>query len=256
MRLAAALTVGLAVGLRKSSSPGRTGTRQASRHPSAVAFVVSNRVMQRRSFVKLLASAGLLAETPLALAAETRSVVVQPLGPGSATPAALVGGSLAALYDVEVRVATVEPLPASAFYPARGRYRAEKLLGRLTALHESAFRVLGVTAADISTTKGNVFDWGILGLASIDGRACVLSSFRCRRGARDSRHAAERLGKTAVHELGHTFGLEHCPTRGCLMHDGEGTVLTTDAERDLCSACRDKLAARGFLRASARTPWA
>jgi len=155
-----------------------------------------------------------------------------------------------------VRVAKLEPLPAAAFYAARGRYRAEKLLERLTGLHESAFRVLGVTAADISTTKGDVPDWGILGLASIDGRACVLSSFRCRRSARDARHAAERLGKTAVHELGHTFGLEHCPTRGCLMHDGEGTVLTTDAERDLCSACRSKLTARGFLRTSARSPWA
>jgi len=217
---------------------------------------VSNQLMQRRSFVTLVASAGVWAETRVLLAAETRSVMVQPLGPGSAAPAALVGGALAALYDVDVRVAKVEPLPAAAFYAARGRYRAEKLLEHLTTLHEGAFRVLGVTAADISTTKGNVFDWGILGLASIDGRACVLSSFRCRRSARGAGHVAERLGKTAVHELGHTFGLEHCPTRGCLMHDGEGTVLTTDGERDLCSGCRGKLAARGFLRANARSPWA
>jgi archaemetzincin len=217
---------------------------------------VSKQVMQRRSFVTLVASAGLLSKAPILLAAGARSVVVQPLGPGSTTPAALVGGSLVALYDVDVRVAKVEPLPASAFYAARSRYRAEKLLERLTALHAGAFRVVGVTATDISTTKGDVFDWGILGLASVDGGACVLSSFRCRRGARDSRHAAERLGKTAVHELGHTFGLEHCATRGCLMHDGEGTVLTTDTERDLCSACRGKLAARGFLRASAQSPWA
>jgi archaemetzincin len=212
--------------------------------------------MQRRSFVTLVASVGLWTEAPDALAAAARMVVVQPLGPGSTTPAALVGGSLTALYDVDVQVAKVEPLPAAAFYPARSRYRAEKLLDCLTALHASAFRVLGVTAADISTTKGDVFDWGILGLASIDGRACVLSSFRCRRSARDARQVAERLGKTAVHELGHTFGLEHCPTRGCLMHDGEGTVLTTDAERDLCAGCRGKLAARGFLRPNGRSPWA
>jgi len=216
---------------------------------------VSKQVMQRRSFVTLVASGGLLLEAPALLAGGMRSVVVQPLGPGSMTPAGSVGSSLAALYDVDVRVAKVEPLPAAAFYAARGRYRAEKLLERLTVLHASAFRVLGVTAIDISTTKGDVFDWGVLGLASVDGRACVLSSFRCRRSARDSRHATERLGKTAVHELGHTFGLEHCPTRGCLMHEGEGTVLTTDAERDLCSACRGKLAARGFLRASAQSPW-
>lgn len=211
--------------------------------------------MQRRSFATLVAGAGIWAKAPALFAAGTRSVVVQPLGPGSKPPAAFVGSSLAALYDVDVRVANVEPLPAAAFYAARGRYRAEKLLERLTVLQERAFRVVGVTAADISTTKGNVFDWGVLGLATIDGRACVLSSFRCRRGARDAHHVTERIGKTAVHELGHTFGLEHCPTRGCLMHDGEGTVLTTDEERDLCSSCRGKLAAHGFLRANARSPW-
>ena len=157
---------------------------------------------------------------------------------------------------MDVGVANGEPLPQVAFYAERGRYRAEKLLDHLTTLHEGAFRVLGVTAADISTTKGNVADWGILGLASIDGHACVLSSFRCRRGARDSRHATERLGKTSVHELGHTFGLEHCKTRGCLMQDGGGTVLTTDGERDLCPECRSKIGARGLLRAPAQSPWA
>jgi len=182
--------------------------------------------------------------------------VIQPLGPGSATSAALVGRALSAFYDVNVGVAKVEPLPPFAFYAARGRYRAEKLLDHLAARHEDASRVLGVTAADISTTKGNVADWGILGLASIDGRACVLSSFRCRRSARDARHAAERLGKTSVHELGHTFGLEHCKTHGCLMQDGGGTVLTTDGERDLCADCRARIGARGLLRANARSPWA
>lgn len=182
--------------------------------------------------------------------------MIQPLGPGSGTAAALVGRALRAFYDVDVGVANVEPLPRAAFYAARGRYRAEKLLEHLAVQHEDAFRVLGVTAADISTTKGNVADWGILGLASIDGRACVLSSFRCRRSARDTRHAEERLGKTSVHELGHTFGLEHCKTHGCLMQDGGGTVLTTDGERDLCADCRARLGARGFLRAGAQSPWA
>jgi len=211
--------------------------------------------MRRRSFLTLVASLGLVAKAPVVLASGTRRVVVQPLGPGSTAPAALVGGALGALYDIDVQVAKSEPLPKSAFYAARGRYRAEKLLEHLTLLHAGAFRVLGVTATDISTTKGSVADWGILGLASIDGRSCVLSSFRCRRSARNARHAAERLGKTAVHELGHTFGLQHCLTRGCLMHDGEGTVLTTDGERDLCSACREKLRLRGFLRAAAQSPW-
>ena len=46
-----------------------------------------------------------------------------------------------------------------------------------------------------------------------------------------------------------TFGLEHCPVRGCLMEDGGGSVLTADRERDLCPSCRKELGARGVLRA-------
>jgi archaemetzincin len=211
--------------------------------------------MLRRSLLTLLATSALLARARTARAAESRRVVVQPLGPGSSARAEVVGSALTAFYDVDVVVADTEALPKAAYYAPRSRYRAEKLLEHLTTLHADALRVLGITEVDISTTKGNVFDWGILGLASIDGHACVLSSFRCRRSARDARHATERLGKTAVHELGHTFGLEHCATSGCLMRDGGGTVLTTDGERDLCAACRGKLRQRGVLRLEGKSPW-
>lgn len=65
--------------------------------PSLEARIVSKQVMQRRSFVTLVASGALLLEAPALLAGGMRSVVVQPLGPGSTTPAGLVGSSLAAL---------------------------------------------------------------------------------------------------------------------------------------------------------------
>jgi archaemetzincin len=181
--------------------------------------------------------------------------MLQPLGPGSAGLADHASRALLAFYAVSVRVAPEAPLPRAAYYGKRGRYRAEKLLAHLDEIHASAFRGMGLTATDISTTKGAVADWGILGLASMDGRACVLSAFRCRRRARSQAHAVERLGKTAVHELGHTFGLPHCPSRGCLMEDGKGTVRTTDGETDLCVECRKRLVARSLLRADGAPPW-
>jgi archaemetzincin len=211
--------------------------------------------MRRRSFLTLAATSGLALRAASARAEGTKRVVVQPLGPGSNARAVPVATALRAFYEIEVVVAEPTPLPKSAYYPARGRYRAEKLLDHLAPLHADALRVLGVTQVDISTTKGAVLDWGILGLANIGGPACVVSAFRCTRSARDAHHAEARLGKTAVHELGHTFGLDHCSTRGCLLSDGGGTVLTTDGERDLCAGCRDKLRAGGFLRAEARSPW-
>jgi archaemetzincin len=118
-------------------------------------------------------------------------------------------------------------------------------------------RILGLTGADISTTKGRFHDWGVLGLGDEPGTATVISSFRCRKKARDAAHARERLAKVAVHELGHSFGLDHCPTPGCLMNDAEGKVSSVDDESDLCPRCRARLAAAGrTIPATPAIPWA
>lgn len=207
----------------------------------------------------LLGAASLtLARSAWADAATTPLIVLQPLGattPGSELQA--VSSALTAFYAVQVTVAPPLALPATAFYAKRQRYRAEKLLDYLVEnAPPSARVVLGLTAVDISTTKGSYEDWGILGLATVDGRSAVLSSFRCQRGAKNGAHTRARFAKTAVHELGHSFGLEHCPTRGCIMHDGEGSVLTTDTEHDLCAATRARLGAAGLLRPNALSPFA
>jgi archaemetzincin len=168
---------------------------------------------------------------------------IQPLG--QELPQAdveLVQRALRTFTGLEVKLLPRLELPASAFYRPRKRYRAEKLLELLERKAPAdAFRVLGLTGVDISTTKGRIADWGIVGLATIDGRACVISSFRCRMKARDARHARERLAKAAVHEIGHTLGLEHCPVKGCLMEDARGLIRTFDGETDLCPSCRRRL---------------
>jgi hypothetical protein len=39
------------------------------------------------------------------------------------------------------------------------------------------------------------------------------------------------------------------------MHDGEGSVLTSDREADFCAATRARLAAAGILREGAVSPF-
>jgi archaemetzincin len=163
-----------------------------------------------------------------------------------------VATALRAFYDLEVVEMPAVPLPKEAYYAPRKRYRAEKLLDTLEQIIPTdGYRILGLTGVDISTTKDDNPDWGILGLATLDGKVCVVSAFRTRRGA-TAEQARIRLGKTAVHEIGHTLGLEHCPNAGCLMQDAKGSVLTTDSEYDLCDRCRNRMS---LVNATRLIPW-
>lgn len=183
---------------------------------------------------------------------------LQPLGKTLSKEAVdMVENALREFYGFNIKRASLLPLPQFAYYPPRKRYRAEKLLTYLRQkAPREAFRVLGVTKVDISTTAHGRTDWGIMGLASIDGQVSVMSMFRCKRGSRSQAHARERLGKVAVHEVGHTLGLEHCPVLGCLMEDARGTNTTTDREYVLCPRCRQLLARRGFnLPPNPSPPW-
>jgi archaemetzincin len=191
-------------------------------------------------------------------AAAERPIYLQPLGRALADEdVALVAEALHALYGVEVKRLERVDLPQEAWYAPRRRWRAEILLEFLSSrLPPDGDRILGLTGDDISTTKGRVYDWGVMGLGGIGGSSGVISMFRCRRGARDATQARERLAKTAVHEIGHTRGLEHCPVHGCIMEDAEGKVATSDGEYDLCAACRARLAELGRPAPPApKIPW-
>jgi archaemetzincin len=41
-----------------------------------------------------------------------------------------------------------------------------------------------------------------------------------------------------VHELGHVFGLEHCPDPECVMHFSNSLLDTDRKSTSFCSQCR------------------
>ena len=122
----------------------------------------------------------------------------------------------------------------------RSRYRADRLLDELTSRAGANLRVVvGLTAKDISTTKGGHKDWGIFGLGELGGQACVVSTYRLSARGADEKQLCERLVKVAIHEAGHVMGLDHCPHAGCVMRDAEASIATVDgATGAFCASCK------------------
>ena len=130
-----------------------------------------------------------------------------------------------------------EPMPQVAYYKPRNRHRADSLIHILSRRAKPHQIYLGLTNQDISTTKGSYADWGVMGLGFCPGRAAVASSFRLKN--------KQSFWKVAIHELGHTAGLPHCPTPSCLMRDAKGGDPTAE-EKAFCNKCKTVLIRQGW----------
>lgn len=166
-------------------------------------------------------------------------IVLQPLGDFPETEAAIVADKIRGINpDVILRAAI--PFPPEAYYPPRNRYRADILLRKFKGMVGEDTVIAGLSVRDISTTKGKVYDYGVMGLGYRPGNACIISTYRLAPGNR-----REQFYKVVLHELGHTQGLPHCEVKNCLMRDAEGGN-PLDQEKDFCPSCK------GFL---ARKDW-
>lgn len=175
---------------------------------------------------------------------EVSKVGLLPLGSFPEADLLLARDSLSAYYKFDFVLLSAIEHPEMAWYPPRSRYRADSILVFLYEMRPDTLeRIMALTTKDISTTKGEYADWGIMGLARLPGRTAVVSTFRIKRGAKDRAHFVERYARVVKHEFGHSLGLPHCPSRDCFMRDAEGKVSTLDEESGkLCLSCRQMVA--------------
>ena len=137
--------------------------------------------------------------------------------------------------DVRVEPATFDP--ETLFDPSRGQYNSTLALGKLLVEPGDEEKVLGLTAVDLFIP---VLTY-VFGEAQLDGRAGVVSVLRLDPRTYglppDEPLLLDRLIKEAVHELGHTFGLVHCPDPWCTMHASTYAEEIDLKGAELCPRC-------------------
>jgi archaemetzincin len=178
---------------------------------------------------------------------------LQPYGNFDTSLTSQLAGDIEEFYDLSVYILDPVDLPDYAFINVKSpRYRADSLLKHLKKIRPDTIDfILGLTSKDISTTKRELTgtikepaskyeDFGIFGLGYCPGQACVVSTFRYKNVSQE--HFYRRFLKICIHELGHNFGLTHCPMPNCLMNDANETIQTIDdANFFHCEHCQRKL---------------
>ncbi|MFC1725117.1 archaemetzincin family Zn-dependent metalloprotease [candidate division KSB1 bacterium] len=127
-----------------------------------------------------------------------------------------------------------------AYDPSRNQYYSTFILKQLLKLkNKENEKVLGITSLDLYIPILTF----VFGEAQLKGTAAIVSSFRLRTEyyglPADEILLRERLIKESVHELGHTFGLIHCPNFECVMHSSTYVEEIDLKNVNFCEACHD-----------------
>jgi archaemetzincin len=122
----------------------------------------------------------------------------------------------------------------------RGQVEASRLMALLASVvpPPDDAKVVAITGQDLYIPALSF----VLGEAQLGGRFAVVSLSRLRPTfyglPEDDAVLSARTARECIHEVGHTFGLTHCPRRTCPMHASTSAEDLDVQEPRLCAECR------------------
>ncbi|MDB9823320.1 hypothetical protein OAC89_06455 [Deltaproteobacteria bacterium] len=138
------------------------------------------------------------------------------------------------------RVKTVSLLKEIDFAlnPDREQYHSTIILEKLATLAPSnTIKLLAVCEQDLFIPILT----HVYGEAQLGGKSCIISTYHLKDSlpivyARKTYY--NRVIKEAIHELGHTFNLRHCPDKSCCMHYCHSVKDVDNKSNLFCRYCK------------------
>ncbi len=168
-------------------------------------------------------------------------IALRPFGDIDSTALETLKAGLYRTFGCPVLIDVSIPVPVEAFTTDRNQYLSDIFLNQLRKFRHNNNRVLGITEVDLYTDGLNF----VFGQADCASGTAVISLHLLHQEhyglPEDTELFLARCLKEAVHELGHTFGMEHCQDGCCVMHFSN-SLLDTDVKKAFfCPRCQPKL---------------
>lgn len=140
-----------------------------------------------------------------------------------------------------VRILETQKIPPGSYDRDRGQYLSHSFLRKMEEDRKGEDYNLGVVDEDLFVPRLNF----VFGTALPSSKIAVISVTRLKQefygGSSDENTYRERVLKEAIHELGHLFGLDHCPDPYCVMHFSNSLQDTDRKTSSFCSICSNKI---------------
>jgi len=167
---------------------------------------------------------------------QDREVIIVPVGTVQADILEDLKEVLTDRFDLDFTIIEPIQVPANAYNPERRQFYSGDILEYLSGTYDNK-KVLAVIDEDLYVPELNF----IFGQAEIPGRCAIISLTRLRQTyyglPEDEAAFFERVVKEAVHELGHTYGKEHCSDGTCVMFFSNSLQDTDKKSSYYCAKC-------------------
>jgi len=181
--------------------------------------------------------------------AEEEMITLLPLGEIEAEILEALINRLKESFQCPVEIGEGYSLPPGTYNPDRRQYFSSQILSEVRKAISPAKRgkVLAVSDVDLYVPQLNF----VFGEAELGGHFAIISLTRLRQsfyGLPENRALfLDRTAKEAIHELGHTYGLRHCPHPECVMHFSNSLQDTDRKEASFCQSCQKLLEEKNII---------